>query len=256
MEYYIFIKGFFTELFDDRLEFYASSLSWNTIFSIIPILVILLSIFTYLPIFDSLYIQVHQLISDNLLPTDSKEIMKHIDMFVANAGKLGLVGGFYVIFATVMFFKNYDFIVNDIFDTPKRAPLHALKTYMKLITLVPLMIAITFYVSSMIETTTTINIYYLLPYFMIWGIFYISYQASANKTISQKSALISSFITSLVWYIAKSGFIFYVVHNQTYSSIYGGISILLFFFLWIYISWAIFLHGLRFCYILDRKGTL
>jgi membrane protein len=34
-------------------------------------------------------------------------------------------------------------------------------------------------------------------------------------------------------------------------SIYGGFSILLFFFLWIYISWAIFLHGLKFCHLLE-----
>jgi len=60
----------------------------------------------------------------------------------------------------------------------------------------------------------------------------------------------------LAWYMAKIGFIFYVMHNKTYLSIYGGLSILLFFFLWIYISWAIFLHGLKFCYILDRDDEI
>jgi len=53
-----------------------------------------------------------------------------------------------------------------------------------------------------------------------------------------------------------SAFIFYVMHNKTYLSIYGSISTILFFFLWIYISWAIFLHGLRFCYLLDKDDLI
>jgi membrane protein len=258
--YYLFIRDFFVDLLDDRLGYYAASLSWNTLFSIIPMLVILLSIFTYLPIFDSLYIKVHDLIFANLMPTDSKEIMQYIDTFVANSGKLGMVGFFYVSFAAMMFFKNYDYIVNDIFETPKRTALQALKTYLELVIIVPLMIGISFYLSSVIqryldqhEITSTIHIYYFLPFLMIWGVFYIAYQISAHKKISKRAALTSSFIASLIWYLAKSAFILYVMHNKTYASVYGSISIVLFFFLWIYISWAIFLHGLRFCYLLDKE---
>ncbi|HEY9130030.1 MAG TPA: YhjD/YihY/BrkB family envelope integrity protein, partial [Sulfurovum sp.] len=70
------------------------------------------------------------------------------------------------------------------------------------------------------------------------------------------AALISSFIASLVWYISKSAFIFYVLHNKTYATIYGSISTLLFFFLWIYISWAIFIHGLKFCDLLNKNEEI
>jgi membrane protein len=82
--------------------------------------------------------------------------------------------------------------------------------------------------------------------------FYITYQLSANLTISRRAATTSSFIASLIWYLSKSGFVFYVMHNKTYTSVYGSISTVLFFLLWIYISWAIFLHGLRFCYLLHK----
>jgi membrane protein len=91
-----------------------------------------------------------------------------------------------------------------------------------------------------------------LPYFIIWMVFYILYQVSANTHITISSALISSFIASLVWYLSKSAFVYYVVYNKTYTNIYGSIATLLFFFLWIYISWAIFLHGLKFCDLLNK----
>ncbi len=258
-EYYIFLRDFFRDLFDDRLGFYASSLSWNTIFSIIPLLVILLYLFTTMPIFDAFYEKVRELIFSNLMPTQSEEIMARINTFVHNSDKLGLMGVFYVTFAAIMFFKSYDYIVNDIFELPPRSILSSIRIYLLLILLIPLMIGASFFLSSFIQSyldktsvTSFIHLYFFLPYLIVWGAFYITYQLSAKTPIKPKAAAASSFIASLIWYLSKSGFVFYVMHNKTYTSVYGSISTLLFFFLWIYISWAIFLHGLRFCYLLNK----
>jgi membrane protein len=261
--YYIFLRDFLGDLFDDKIGHYASSLSWSTLFSIIPLLVILLWIFTTLPLFDSVYQNIESFIFSTLLPADSKEIMNYINMFMENSHKLGYVGIFYVVFAAILFLKNYDFIVNDIFNTPSRTLIEAIKTYLLIIIIVPVLLGFSFYFSSLIQgyldkssITSGIHLYYFLPYLMIWMVFYILYHNSANTTITTSSALISSFIASLVWYLSKNAFIFYVVHNKTYASVYGSISTILFFFLWIYISWAIFLHGLKFCDLLNRDEEI
>lgn len=226
-------------------------------------MVIMLSIYTTLPLFDSIYSKVELLIFSNLMPTDSEEVMNYINAFMKNSDQLGYVGAIYVSFAAVMFFKNYDYIVNDIFDTPTRTLFSAIKTYSLLLFTIPFMIGSSFFLSSFIQVyldknsiASMIHLYYFLPYFIIWMTFYIAYQLSANRHINVSAALTSSFITSLVWYLSKSAFIFYVVHNKTYTSIYGSISTLLFFFLWIYISWAIFLHGLKFCELLDKDEEI
>ena len=261
--YYLFIRDFFTDLFDDKLGHYASSLSWSTIFSIIPLLVIILSIFTKMPLFNTVYDKVQKLIFSNLMPTDSKVIMEYINTFIANSDKLGYMGAFYVTFAAIMFFKNYDYIVNDIFDTPSRNIWEAIKTYLLLVITIPVMMTSSFYLSSFIQgyldktsITSIIHLYSFLPYFIVWMMFYVAYQLSANIRIEVSAALISSFIASLIWYLSKSAFIFYVVHNKTYASVYGSISTILFFFLWIYISWAIFIHGLKFCDLLNKDEDI
>ncbi len=261
--YYIFLRDFFSDLFDDKIGHYASSLSWSTLFSIIPLLVILLWVFTNMSIFDSVHSQIETLIFSNIMPTDSKEVMAYINTFMENSNKLGYVGLSYVSFAAIMFFKNYDYIVNDIFDTPKRSALNAFKTYLLLMLAIPAMLGLSFYLSSAIQSyldkstlTGFIHLIYFLPYLMVWMVFYILYQYSANTKIDVSAAIISSFITSLIWYLSKSGFVFYVMHNKTYASVYGSISTILFFFLWIYISWAIFLHGLKFCNLLDKDGDI
>ena len=205
--YYLFIRDFVTDLLDDKLGHYASSLSWSTLFSIIPLLVILLSIFTQMPYFDSIYEKVEKLIFSNLMPTDSKVIMKHINTFMENSDKLGYVGAFYVTFAAIMFFKNYDYIVNDIFSIPSRTILQAIKTYLLLIIIIPVMMAGSFFLSSFVQSyldkssiTSIIHIYTFLPYLIVWMMFYMAYQLSANIRIEVSAAMISSFIASLVWY--------------------------------------------------------
>ncbi len=261
--YYLFIRDFFSDLFDDKLGHYASSLSWSTLFSIIPLLVIMLWVFTTMPMFDSVYSKVEQLIFSNLMPTDSKLVMEYINTFIESTDKLGYIGVGYVIFAVFMFFKNYDYIVNDIFDIPCRTFWQAVKRYMLFLIIIPLLIGGSFYLSFFIQgyldknsITSTIHIYSFLPYLIVWMIFYIAYQFSANTKIEISASVISSFIASLVWYLSKSAFVFYVVHNKTYESIYGSVSTLLFFFLWIYISWAIFIHGLKFCDLLNRDEEI
>ena len=262
-KYYLFVRDFFKDLFDDRLGYYASSLSWSTIFAIIPLLVIFLYVFTTLPLFQEVYDKVEQIIFTNLMPTQSEEIMHYLNTFIANSDKLGLVGVFYVTFAAIMFFKNYDYIVNDIFELPVRGVVKSVKTYLILIVVLPTVIGASFYLSSFIQhyldqnsLTSMIHLYALIPYFIVWIAFYVAYQLSANTRIKKRAAVVSSFIASLIWYLGKSGFVFYVLHNKTYTSIYGSISTVLFFLLWIYISWAIFLHGLRFCYLLNKEEEI
>lgn len=262
-EYYIFIRDFLAALFQDKLSYYSASLSFYTLFSIIPLLVIVLSIFTNLPIFNDIYSNIQTLIFENLMPTHSKEVLTYINGFVENSAKLGMVGVIYVLFTSMMFFKNYDYIVNDIFECERRSFWSSVTVYWTLVTLTPIMLVLSFYLSTQIqnmlnknEWTATIHMLNMLPFFIIWSIFFLSYKISANTNISNKAALISSFIASLAWYLAKMGFVFYVMHNKTYLSIYGGFSILLFFFLWIYISWAIFLHGLKFCHLLENDEEI
>jgi len=261
--YYLFLRDFFKDLFDDKLGHYASSLSWSTLFSLIPLLVVMLAVFTSMPMFNSVYDNIKTLIFSNLMPTDSEIVMEYVNNFVASTDKLGYMGVVYVLFAVFMFFKNYDYIVNDIFDAPCRSMWGTFKTYILLLLLIPVLLGSSFYLSSFIQgyldknsITSVIHIYSFLPYFIIWMTFYIAYQLSANVHIEFSAAAISSFISSLIWYLGKSAFVFYVIHNKTYASIYGGISTLLFFFLWIYISWAIFIHGLKFCDLLNRDEEI
>lgn len=255
------VKNFIWDVADEEIEYYSASLSFYTIFAIIPLLLIVLSIFTNLPTFQEYYGNIKNFIFSNLFPTDTEIVANYIDSFLKNSFKMGVVGFVYVLFTSFLFFKNYEYIISQIFHTKPRKFWEAITVYWTLVTLTPIGVIISFYLSSYVQEllntsdlTSKINFLTLLPYLIIWLLFFITYKISANMKVSTKTALISSFLASLTWYLAKNIFIYYVFYNKTYASLYGSFSTVMFFFLWIYFSWIIFLYGLKVCYKIDYNS--
>ena len=251
---------FFKKLRDVELAHYASSLSFHTILSLIPILLITFSIVTKLPLFEIYYEKLQGFIFSSLIPTQQDVMIQYLKDFMQNTGNMGVVGLIFVLYISVMFFLDYEKIVSKIFEIPTRSFWEALATYWTMITLMPLGLIIFFYSSSLVQEfletnpmTSSINLVRFSPYFIVWGLYFIMYLVSAKVKIYLKSALLSSFVASLCWYLSKILFVYYVTYNKTYLNIYGSFSILLFFFLWIYFSWFIYLYGLKFCFLLNEK---
>ena len=250
--------GLLEKLYDDEIPYYASSLSFYTIFTIIPLLLIVLSIFTYMPSFEDYYQSIKAIIFDSLMPTHTEAISNYIDQFLQNSVKLGVVGFVSVLIASMLFFQNYEFIVNKIYRSKQRSFWDSLSTYWTLVTLLPIALVVSFYLSMQIQSllnqsgiSSTVKIINLLPYLVVWGLFFVAFKISVFA--KNRPALISSFVTSTVWYVAKTIFVYYVFHNKTYTSLYGSFSILLFFFLWIYLSWIIYLYGIKLSFMIENR---
>ncbi|MRI58109.1 MAG: hypothetical protein C6H99_01235 [Epsilonproteobacteria bacterium] len=255
-------KDFFTRLYDPEITVYASSLSFHTIFSVIPLLLVSFSIFIRLPSFEKHYERIKEFIFSNLIPAQQEQIYGYIDTFLQNSSKLGIIGFVFVLFASIMFFQNYEYIVNKIFKTRPRSFWDSIATYWTLMTLAPIGLALSFFLSNKVQNlldsydyTSWIDFLSIFPYLIIWMIFFITYKISSTAWINPKAALLSSFVASFIWDIGKNLFVYYVIYSKTYSTIYGSFSAILFFFLWIYISWIIYLYGLKLCKIINDYYT-
>ncbi len=253
---YCALKNFY----DPDITFYAASLSFYTIFTLIPLLLVSFSILVRLPNFSEQYEKIKSFIFSNIMPASQNTVSGYIDTFLANTSKLGVIGFVFIIFASIMFFQNYEYIVGKIFRTRQKGFWSALTTYWTLITLGPMALAASIYLSVKIQYvlnqssyTSGIDFLSIFPYLIIWMLFFVTYKISTTTIIRFKAALISSFFSSLIWYMGKNIFIYYTVHNKTYATVYGSFSTLLFFFLWIYLSWIIFLYGQKLCYLLNQE---
>jgi len=254
------VFSFLKRLKDPSIAHFASSLSFHTVLSLIPLLLITFSIFTKMPNFKDYYVKIQDFIFNSLMPAQQDVMTTYLTKFMENTGSMGSTGLIFVLYVSLMFFLDYEKIMSSIFKTKKRTLWEAITTYWTMLTMMPLGLGLSFYLSNMIqnilssnEITSSINFLSFLPYLVIWFLFFIMYTISANTTLNKKASLIASFVSSIIWYSSKAAFVFYVAYNKTYLSIYGSFSILMFFFLWVYFSWVIYIYGAKLCYLLNEK---
>jgi len=256
---YRHIKFFLVSFIDKELTLFAASLSFYTIFTIIPLLLIVMSLITALPSFSEIYLKLQNYIFSNLMPVNSELVMKQINGFLENSSKLGIIGTVTVIVASLLFFQNFEYIANRIFKAQKRSLWESITTYWTLITLTPIAMGASFYITAKLAAmiaqntyTSGIDLLPFIPYLITWGLFFVIFQIAANTKINPKASALSSLITSVVFNLAKNGFVFYVVMNKSYTTMYGSFAVLIFLFLWIYVSWIIFIYGLKLCHIINE----
>ena len=254
-------KEFYEKELKDRLEDLtqqASSLSFYTIFSMVPILLIVLSIFAATPMFNDYYEKIESFMISNILPTNHDLVLKYLQNFFSNSSSMGITGAIYIFITSILFFNNYEAIINKIFKSEKRDVWSRITTYWTIMTLFPIMFSTAIFISIKIQKllnythyTSWIDFLAIFPFFIIWTLFFLAYKLSPNKKLPNKIVILSSFIVSIIFAISKQTFIYYILYNSTYNSLYGSFSVVLFIFLWIYISWLIFLSGAYFCDFLD-----
>jgi membrane protein len=95
---------------------------------------------------------------------------------------------------------------------------------------------------------------YLVPFFSTFWMCFLVYKIIPNKKIRFKIALRAASFTSLLWEVAKQLFGWYVFHLGRFSMVYGSLSTLAIFFLWIYYSSAILILGGEVAFLLEEKG--
>ena len=252
------VKSFLHSFIDKELTLFAASLSFYTIFTIIPLLLIMMSLLTALPSFEEHYETIKAFIFSNLMPVNSGAIIDKIDGFLENSAKMGVMGLAMVLVASLLFFKNFEYIANKIFHAKARTLWESITTYWTMLTLTPIALGVSFYISGYIATlmasnavTSELNILPFVPYVIIWALFFLLFQIAANVKVNPRASLISSFVISIIFSISKNAFIYYVFLNKAYSTMYGSFAILMFLFLWIYVSWIIFIYGLKLCYMIN-----
>jgi membrane protein len=190
-------------------------------------------------------------IIDFINPTHSTFLAATISDFLTNMDKLGTIGVFYLFFVFTMFFKDYEYIVNKIYETNSRAIYKLFFMYMGFLILLPILFFIFIFITTVTHFSFSIHIF---AFIFIWIMFIILFILSANTKVSFYAATVSSLITLIILSITKRLFGYYVIANTTYTTIYGSFSVALFFFLWIYISWNIYLYGIKLCSIINKDN--
>ena len=244
---------------DRELTLFSAALSFYTLLTMVPLLFVIITLVTTLESFSGYYTNIQSLLFENLLPGNSEVILRYLDDFLQNSSKIGTLSSIFLFISSVLFFKNYEFVANKTFKASNRNFLNSFGIYILILTITPISLGVIFYLSGYLTalmasnslTDDLANIKYI-PYLVTWVLFFILFKFSPNTKVSFQAAFNSSLLVSVFFNMAKNAFVYYIFYNKAYESIYGSLAILLFLFLWIYISWLIFIYGLKLCSIMNK----
>ena len=223
---------------DDDITLWSAGLTFFTIFSTIPLMIILLSLFTNMPIFHEMYSDFKNLVFEVLLPQKSESVITYIDQFVLSGADIGLQYYFYMFFITVFFFKDYEHVVSRMFGKENRGYLKIIGIYIALLIITPVAFILFFYMAEWMGMK-------FIAFLFAWALFFGLYFISAIDVHKISYIISSSLLTSSIWFTTKTLFVYYVSFNTTYTTLYGSFSTIFIALFWIYLSWMIFLYGLK-----------
>src|SRR5574337_979060 len=107
-----------------KLTRVASSLTFTTVLAIVPLLAVILALFTAFPLFAQFHQALETFLGESLLPPSvSDTIMRYLNQFAAQASGLTAVGGGFLVVTSILLIMTIDEAFNEIWNVARQRPL-------------------------------------------------------------------------------------------------------------------------------------
>ena len=237
-----------------QLSVVAGHLSYVSLMSLVPLMVVALSVATAFPIFADIHKSVEQLVFDNFVPAASGVVQEYLASFVANASKMSAVAISFLFVVALLLISSIDKTFNNIWQvTQKRRVITSFSMYWMILTLGPLLVGASIAISSYIVSLVSLGVeddfgitdqlFRLLPILSSMSAFILLYMLVPNKAVPFKYAFSGALVAAIFFEFAKKIFAEYLAAFPSYQAIYGALAIVPILFLWVYLSWLIVLGG-------------
>lgn len=240
---------------DQKLAQVASSLTFTTVLSLVPMVTVALAIFTVFPGFAQFRENLQDYFVQSFLPPNMAEtIEQYVNQFADKAKRLTAFGVGFLVLTAMTTMLTVDRVFNDIWHVRRSRSLVAkLSLYWSIITLSPLLIGASLSISSWAIKDALSGVSHLsgvgglllagVPYLLTVLAFTLLYVTIPNRPVRWSDGFLGGALAALLFELFKAGFAYYVTHSGTYTKLYGALAAVPVFLLWIYLSWIIVLLG-------------
>jgi membrane protein len=240
---------------EDHLGLTASSLTFTTIISIVPLFTVALAIFSVFPMFAKMQTGLQQLLVDSLIPDNiARQVLSYLGQFASKANKIGWVGAAAFLVSALMLILTIDGKLNDIWRV--RTTRHLARriiVYWTLLTLGPLLLAMSLSISSYVMSASkgwvsvlpgglsaVLNV---IEFTVLACSMAAMYRFVPNTHVRWTHALLGGTFVALGIELAKRGLAWYLAKVPTISAVYGAFATAPILLIWIYVAWVIVLLG-------------
>lgn len=240
---------------DDQCFEAAGALSYTTIFAMVPLFTVALSVFASFQEFSRFSETVTSFVFRHFVPASGEEIEAYIRDFVAKASHLTAVGTIALFISGLLLMTSIEHAFNRIWRVvvPRRA-LARFVVFWTTLTLGPLLVGAGLAVSSALLTSPYLAdlaahfqleamLLSAMPFLVTFTAGTLAYLIIPNCPVRLHHAVLGGLFAAGAFEIAKSGFAEFVGRFASYRQIYGAVAFIPVFLLWIYISWVVALLG-------------
>jgi len=247
----------------------SSGITFNLLVGLIPLTLLLLGLAGSYLYDDNVVLEHIARYLDDVVPAFDPEIMKSIALVVRDHRIVGFLGIAGLLLTATSVFGSLRTALNIVFQVERsQGLLHGKATDLLMLLLAGLFHMASMGISSGITylprssesslsslgALTTFFSRYLSPFFFTFWMFFFIYKIAPNRKIHFLTALQASCFASLFWELAKQLFGWYVLNLRGLSWVYGSLSTLVVFVLWVYYSSAILLLGGEIALLLEKEG--
>lgn len=254
---------FFGRIKSEQVHVSAGYLAYVTLMSLVPLMVVMLSVMTAFPIFSDIKVLLEGFVYQNFIPASGDIVQEHITGFVDNASKMSAIAIAFLFLFALLLISAIDKVFNKLWKIDvKRRTITAFSMYWMILTLGPVLVGSSIATTSYIVSLMSLGDYDLfgisnilirmLPIFASIFAFLILYLVVPNKVVNFKFAVAGALLAALLFELAKKGFAFYVTQLPSYQAIYGALASIPILFLWVYLSWLVVLFGALFTVCLEE----
>jgi membrane protein len=240
---------------EDHLGLTASSLTFTTIISIVPLFTVALAIFSVFPMFGKMQTGLQQLLVDSLIPDNiARQVLSYLGQFATKASKIGWVGAVAFLVSALMLILTIDRKLNDIWRV--RTTRHLARriiVYWTLLTLGPLLMGLSLSFSSYVMSASKGWVSVLpggvkvlldvVEFIVIATSLAAVYRFVPNTRVRWSHALLGGLFTATGLELAKRVLAWYLAQVPTFSAVYGAFATVPILLIWIYVAWVIVLLG-------------
>ena len=244
-------------------------LSYTTLLSLVPLLGLMLSIFSMSDLFQSLSKEVLDLLVAHLLPQSGETIQQYLWQFSQQVAKLKGPSLIFILITTLILLWTIDDKLNSIWSsTLSRRWWVSLLHYLGISLLGPILLGGSLVLSSYLTAMPLIShmqnwvaqpldwLHALPVLFNVLGFAFL-FRFVPIVRVSWTSAMIGAVLAALLVEGLKNGFGLYLAWFPTYSIIYGAFAAIPILLLWIYSLWAVILISATVVFQLENfeKGS-
>jgi membrane protein len=240
---------------EDRLGLTASSLTFTTTIALVPLVTVLLAVFTAFPMFAKFQGVLQQWLIESLIPdTIARQVLGYLTQFAGKASKLGGVGLAVLFITALALILTIDRTLNAIWRVRKPRPLgQRVLVYWALMTLGPILLALSLSLTSYALSASKglvgdlpggVQLLLDSLQFVLLALGLAAlYRYVPNTQVRWAHAWAGGLFVSVGFEAAKKLLVLYLGKVPTYSVLYGAFATLPILLIWIYVGWVIVLLG-------------